>query len=416
MASASFAPLRHRNFTLTLLSSFVSSIGTWMQSVGMGVWLTLTTHNPVWLGLVMLTTWLPAIVGSPLGGIVADRWHRQRWIQINNACMAIGAATLATLELTHHLTPLEVCVIGLVEGLCGSSSWAAYQGLLPDLVGRDEVLAAVSLSSGQFNLGRIIGPTAAGIALAWGSPGLCFAVNAASFVFVVVVFAFVRAPARPAPETPLALLRELREGFEAARVTPGCRRPIVLVSIFSFVISPFIALIPAMAIDVLHAGKTGTSWMVVAQGVGAVVAVVWLPNLATRTSRLTVLRGSLLVLAVGDLLYGVAPNLAWSMAALFVAGGAYVGLITGLNSSVQLHAPTALRSRVIALYTMSLSIWYPLGTLLQSAFAHHVGVRTVTVVSAIVGLALGLVVTSGQPSYLSAVELPAATEAVGLAD
>ena len=110
-----------------------------MQSVAMGVWLTITTHNPVWLGAVMLTTWLPAIIGAPLGGIVADRWHRQRWIQIMNALMAIGAAVLAILELTHHLTPLEACVIGLIEGLSGSSSWAAYQGLLPDLVERDEV-------------------------------------------------------------------------------------------------------------------------------------------------------------------------------------------------------------------------------------------------------------------------------------
>ncbi len=309
--------------------------------------------------------------------------------------------------LTHHLTPLEACVIGLVEGLSGSSSWAAYQGLLPDLVERDEVLAAVSLSSGQFNLGRIIGPTAAGLALAFGSPGVCFAINAASFVVVVVIFSFVRSPEREAPESPLALWRELREGAVAARTVPGCRNPIVLVSVFSYVVSPFIALIPAMAIDVLHSGKTGTSWLVAAQGVGAVIAVVWLPNLAARTSRLTVLRGSIYVLCVSVALYALAPTLAWAALTLVVAGGAYVGMITGFNSSVQLHAPTHLRSRVVSLYTMSLSIWYPLGTLAQAALAHHYGIRPVTLVAGLAGLVLATFVAAGERSFLSAVELPA---------
>ena len=93
-----------------------------------------------------------------MGGVIADRVVRQRWIQANNLVMALSASALATAELTHHLTPQLACYLAIVEGLAGSASWAAWQSLLPDLVDRDEVFAAVSLSSAQFNLGRIIGP------------------------------------------------------------------------------------------------------------------------------------------------------------------------------------------------------------------------------------------------------------------
>jgi MFS family permease len=382
VASASFAPLRHRSFALSLTSSFVSSTGTWMQTVALGIYLTQTTHNPLWLGLLTVAAWTPSIVGSPLGGVVADRFHRQHWIQANNVVMATTASVLAAAALTHHLSARLILVLAVIEGLASASSWSAWQSLLPDLVDRDEVLAAVSLSSAQFNLGRIVGPLLAAVALALGSVALCFAINAASFVFVVVAFAFVRTAPRPAPTAPLRPWGDLAQGARRAWAIKGCRFPILGIAAVALTVSPFIALVPAMAIQVLHVGKVGTSWLVTAQGVGAVIGAVTLPALARRTSRLHVLVGSLVTAALAEALYGLAPNMGLAMAALLVTGGAYLGVLTGLNTSVQLHAPTPERSRILSLYTLSLSLAYPLGALVQSAFARTYGVRAVTVVGA----------------------------------
>jgi MFS family permease len=416
MASASFAPLRHRSFALSLTSSFVSSTGTWMQTVALGVYLTETTHDALWLGLLTVCAWTPALIGAPLGGVIADRVVRQRWIQANNFVMTLTASALATAALTHHLTPQLACYLAIVEGLAGSASWAAWQSLLPDLVDRDEVLAAVSLSSAQFNLGRIIGPLLAGVTLAFASPGVCFAINAASFVFVVVMFSFVRSPARPKPTTSLRLWSETKYGAVRAWAVKGCRYPIVGIGTVALIASPFIALVPAMAIQTLHTGRTGVAWLVAAQGVGAVIGAVTLPAVARRTSRIAVLRGSLVTVAVALALYGVSQNLTQAVAALALLGGAYVGTLTGLNTSVQLHAPTSERSRILSLYNLSLSMFYPLGALVQAAFAREWGVRPVTLCDAVLlALVLGFV-TLWRPDFWREIAVTPNETAVLLAD
>ncbi|OYV72924.1 MAG: hypothetical protein B7Z74_04730, partial [Deltaproteobacteria bacterium 21-66-5] len=331
----------------------------------------------------------PALIGSPLGGVMADRYSRQRWIQLNNLAQAAAASALAVAALTHHLSAPLACYLAIAEGFCSSASWAAWQSLLPDLVDQDEVLAAVSLGSAQFNLGRIIGPALAAFTLLVGSPGWCFAANAVSFVVVVVAFSFVRTPARPRATTPLALLRETRAGLHMAWRTRGCRNAIIAVGTVALFISPFITLVPAMAIDVLHSGKVGATWLVTAQGVGAVVGALTLPALAKRTSRLTVLRGSMVAMALAEGLYAYAPDLVWAALALVVLGGSYVGTLTGLNTSVQLHAPVKERSRILSLYVLSLSLFYPVGALAQAALAHLFGVRPISLVAAV---SFGLVV------------------------
>ena len=399
MASVSLAPLRHRSFSLALGSSLISSPGTWMQSVALGIYLTTTTKDALWLGLITLAAWLPAIVGSPTGGIMGDRFNRQRWIQSMNSVMALTACARAVAKYTNHLSPQLCCYIAAVEGLCGSASWAAWQSLLPDLVGKDEVLAAVSLSSAQFNLGRVIGPLCAGVALAFGSIGVCFALNAASFVVVVVMFAFVKSPSRPKVLTKVRPVHETIEGARVAWSVRGCRNPIFGVAAVALIASPFITLVPAMSILTLHAGKVGTAWLVTAQGVGAVVGALTLPGLAQRTSRLFVLRASLGTMVIALVLYGLAPNLVLSALALGLLGGTYVGSLTGLNTSVQLHAPRNERTRILALYTLSLSIFFPVGAVIQSAFAKTWGVRPVTLVAALLLGVVLIVMTLAHPRY-----------------
>jgi predicted MFS family arabinose efflux permease len=249
--------------------------------------------------------------------------------------------------------------------------------------------------------------------LAFASPGVCFAINAASFVVVVVMFSFVRCAPRPKPSASIRLWLDTKHGMVRAWSVKGCRYPIVGVGTVALIASPFIALVPAMAIQTLHAGRIGVAWLVAAQGVGAVIGALTLPAVARRTSRIAVLRGSLATLALALAFYGLAQTITDAVVGLVVLGGAYVGTLTGLNTAVQLHAPVKERSRILSLYTLSLSIFYPFGALVQAAFARSWGVRPVTLCDAGM-LALVLVVVSlGRPEFWREIALTP-TEPVGL--
>jgi predicted MFS family arabinose efflux permease len=374
-----------------------------MQSVALGVYLQTTTHNALWLGLVTLAAWMPALVASPLGGVWADRYQRQRLIQINNIVMALCAITLTVALLRHHLAPWLAVVLAFVEGFSSQASWSSWNALLRDLVEPQDVVAAVSLSSAQFNLGRILGPIVAGVVLATGSAAWCFGLNAASFVVVVVVFSFVRSRPREYVPQAVGLWREITHAARVAWSIAGTRRAIVSVGIVAFLVSPFITLVPTMAIEVLHGHAAATSTLVTAQGVGAVLAAFVLPSVARRWSRVVVVRGSFGGLVLGLGVYALAPTVAVAAAALVVIGGAYLGCLTQFNSSVQLTAPAAERSRILSLYTLSLSVFYPLGAVLQSALVRPLGLRTVTLVATgVLGLVL-VVLRVARPGYFVSV-------------
>ena len=202
VALSSFRPLRSRNFALVWSAALVSNVGSWMQTVALGFVITARTHNPLWTGLVAAAAFLPMGLLAPLGGALADRLDRRRWLIITTVAEACFAAALAVLAATGHAQPAVLVGVAFLGGVAAAVGFPTYQAMLPDLVPREDLLAAVSLSSAQFNLGRVIGPALAGIVLVIGSDAWAFAVNAASFGAVVVALVFVRLPAPKASTLP----------------------------------------------------------------------------------------------------------------------------------------------------------------------------------------------------------------------
>src|SRR5205085_3331628 len=137
---------------------------------------------------------------------------------------------------------------------------------------------------------------------------------------------------------------------------PGCWLAITTIAVVALLMSPFIALVPAFALKVFHNGRTGTSVLITAQGVGAVGGALVLASLATRFGRRRVLTASLVVLPVTLIAYAAAPNLVVGTVALIAVGMAYVGVLSGLGTVVQLRAPSELRARILSLYMVALGV------------------------------------------------------------
>jgi MFS family permease len=176
-------------------------------------------------------------------------------------------------------------------------------------------------------------------------------------------------------------------------------------------ISPFIALIPAVAINILHEGKTGTSVLVTAQGIGAVAGALALTPLANRLGRRRVIVADLaVVLPTTIVLYAAAPSLWTAAVALAAVGAAYIGVLSGLMTVVQLRAPDFLRARILSLYMVSLGVVYPIGAVIQGKLGDEFGLRGVVVVAAALFAGIIVVVLGSRAERRSVLEEPGRTE------
>jgi MFS family permease len=380
----SLRPLRSRNFALVWTSALVSNVGSWMQIVALGIIVTNRSHNPLWTGAVAAAAFVPIGVLSPIGGVLADRLDRRRWLIVTTLAEAAFAALLAVLSGTGHAPSWALLAVAFLGGVAAAVGFPTYQAMIPDLVPPADLLGAVSLSSAQYNLGRVIGPVLAGVVIVAGSAAWAFAVNALSFGAVVAALLVLRLPPRePVHRDDSGMFRRIAEGARIAAAEPGCRSAIILIAIVAFIGSPFIALVPAMAITALHRGVSGTSVLLTAQGFGAVGCALVLASLVMAFGR-RLLVGALAAFPVALVCYGLAPSL-WSAAlGILVVGATYMGVLTGLNTVVQRRAPTEARGRVLGLYMMALGVIYPVGAVVEGAIAHVVGIRAVTVASGIV--------------------------------
>jgi MFS family permease len=401
-----FAPLRHRNFALVWSAGLISNVGTWMETVAVGDLVAQRTGQAGWTAFVAAAGFLPMGLMGPIGGAFADRLDRRKLLVAMTALQMACAVVLTLMSFTGHVSPGGVAIVVFVAGCVAGLGFPAYSAMLPDLVPKEDLLAAVSLSQAQWNLGRVVGPALAGIAIALGSYTTAFAVNTISFAAMLLALRALHLAAHPAPTDDDPLWTRIRVGARMAVEEPGVRSAILMISVVALTASPFIALIPAMARVRFDGSSSLTSWFVTAQGVGAVTGALLLPVLAARFGRFRMLMASFVLLPGALVLYGLAPTPALATAALVGVGATYMFLFSGIGTVVQLRAPAAFRARVLSFYFLALGVLYPVGATIQGPLADRFGLGRVTAASGIVLLGVVAVIRLVRPARLAAFEDP----------
>jgi MFS family permease len=397
-------PLRHRGFALVWTAALVSNVGTWMETVAVGDLVAGETGEAGWTALVAAAAFLPMGLMGPIGGAIADRVDRRRFVFVTSLLHMLCAATLTLLSATGNASPGAVALVVLVAASVAGIGFPAYQAMTPDLVPREDLLGAVSLTTAQYNLGRVVGPALAGIVIALGSYSWAFALNTISFGALLVAFTILRLPPPPSLDGDRSFWDRIRDGARAARDEPGVRAAILLISVVALTASPFIALVPAMARVRHDGGSSLTSILVTAQGVGAVAGALVVPVVAERIGRHRLLMYGFVALPATLVLYGLAPTPATATLALAGVGVAYINVFSGIGTVVQLRAPAHLRARVVSIYFLALGTLYPVGSMIQGPIADRVGLAQVTVVSALVMLAAVALLRATRPERLLALD------------
>jgi len=372
---SSLRAFRHPNFVRFWVGAFISNVGTWMETIGVGVYVTESTGRAGWTGTVAALMYLPTLVLGPLAGALADRTDRRRLLSMLTTAQTLLAAVLAVLALTGRLSVPAVAALAFLMGCVNALVSPVYSSLLAELVPHEDLLSALSLSSAQYNLGRILGPSLAALAIAGGGLAAAFFCNAASFLAVLVSLVLVQLPPRAEHPGQGALWAEIVTGFRVAREDAGIRTALLLTSLVSVLVAPFIALIPVYAITLFHHGAAGTSLLATAQGVGAIAAAVLTGTLADRWGRRRLVSRMTLTLGAVAAAYWLVPQFWMAVMLLTVLGGAYLSTLTAVAATCISRVSRLLQARVSSLYTMVLGVGYALGLLGLSWLGDHVGLR-----------------------------------------
>jgi MFS family permease len=379
-----FAALANPNYRLYFYGQATSLVGTWMQTIAQSFLVLHLTHSGFDVGLIVALQTLPVLLLGPYGGVVADRVDKRKMMIALQSAMGVQALVFGVLVLTHVITLWQISLLALVLGLNNTFENPARQTFVLEMVGRKDLRNAVSLNSVLVNAARAVGPAAAGIIIAAGGYGVCFLINAASFV--AVVGSLLRmdtsslAPAEPAPRA----RGQLREGLRYVKSEPGLAVPLVMMAIIGCLAYEFQVTLPVMATGAFHGGSRTYGFMTAAMGVGAVVGGLYVAGRG-KTGVLSLTK-SAVVFAVVIAAAAVAPNLTIELVALLGVGAASVTFLSKGNSTLQLAAAPQMRGRVMALWAVAFLGSTPIGGPAAGAVSQYVGPRW--------GLGLGAVATA----------------------
>jgi MFS family permease len=354
-----FAALAIPNYRRYIAGQSISLIGTWMQMAAQS-WLVLTlTGSATTLGVIVALQTLPVLLLGPYGGVIADRVDKRRLMVALQIAMGVQALVLGILTVTGAVRLWEIGALAALLGLNNAFENPARQSFMLEMVGAESLRNAVSLNSVLVNVARVIGPAVAGVLIATVGEGVCFLVNAASFVAVVASLTTLDRsaifPSTPSGREP----GQLREGLRYVRSTPELGVPLLMMALAGCLAYEFQVTLPVMARQGLHAGATGYGFMTAAMGVGAVVGGLFvaakgrtgLPTLVVAATAF----GVVLVFA------GLAPSLPVELFALALAGGASISFMATGNSTLQLNAAPSMRGRVMSLWFVAFQGSTPIG-------------------------------------------------------
>lgn len=372
VTQSTWAPLRIGAFRILWIAVLVSNVGTWMQTVGAQWLLVDDPHAALLVPLVQTATALPAVLFSPLAGVLADVLDRRRLLLSALLGMTAVGVLLTVLTAVDLMPPSLLLTFTFALGTGAILTAPAYQSLVPDLVPRDQLRTASALSSININLARATGPAIAGLVIARTGVTTVFALNTATFlVYAIVVLVQPQLDGTSASHE--RLLPGLRAGGRYVRHAPIVRRILLRAALFLVPGSALWALLPLVATSTLGLGSGGYGVLLGALGVGAIGGAVVLPQVRERLSANALMATASLGYAAALVGVGLSRNVALSLFVLLLAGAAWITFLSNVNASLQLFLPQWVRGRGLSVYQMVLFGAQAAGALVWGVVAETAG-------------------------------------------
>jgi MFS family permease len=372
-----FRALRHANFRRFFVGQGLSLIGTWLQQIAMG-WVTWRlSGSALLLGVVAFCSNVGILALGPFAGVIADHVNRRRALFVTQSLLLAQAVTLAVLAALGRMEVWHLVACALWLGVVSAFDIPLRQSLYVHLVdARADLPNAIALNSLLVNSARVVGPALAGLLLAAAGEALCFALNALSFVAVIIAISRLEWPREEAPPP-------LRGGFwaswkEGARYALGfapVRALLALVALVAWTITPYSSLMPIYAGKIYGGGPHTLGFLLAAAGTGALATTTYLASRTTIRGLGRIIVGAAAVAGLALAVFAWLTVFPVALVLLALVGGGVILAAASANTIIQTIVDDRLRGRVAGFYTMAFLGVAPLGNLAAGALAKAVGVQ-----------------------------------------
>lgn len=387
-----FHAFKNRNYRLFFAGQATSQMGSWIQRTAISWVVFSETNSTIMLGVAAFAGQFPSFLLSLFGGIVADRFERRKILLITQSASLLQAIVLAAIVLTDHFTIWALLGLNVFLGIVNAFDVPARQPLVHELVDDKEDLPnALALNSAMINFARLGGPAIAGIILHWLGAGLCFLINAVTFLAVLGSLIAMKLPAFVPRERTTSAIQELSEGFNYVRHHPSISRLLIMLTIVSLFIFPYDTLIPVFAKDIFHGNATTFGMISSFMGIGAIIGTFFLASLKKGADMKLTLLINTCVMGTGLLLFSQTTWFPLALVFAVISGFGAMTQNTIFITILQVSAEASMRGRVMSFLALSFFGMLPLGSLLIGTISSQLGAPLTMTLQGIAALAIALI-------------------------
>jgi len=395
-----FRSFKYYNFRLYFSGQSISLIGTWIQRLAMPWLVYRLTNSPFLLGAVGFVGQVPTFLFTPFAGVLVDRWNKYQTLIITQVLAMIQALIIFFLYILKVLNIWQIFILSIFLAIINAFDMPLRQAFIIELIDNKEDLGnAIALNSLMVNMARLLGPSLAGILISLTNEGICFLVNAISYIFVIIFLLKMKISnnRRENKKEFLSLFKDLKEGFLYVFGFPPLRYIILLLALISLVGMPYTILMPIFASKILHGNAYTFGFLMAGSGIGALIAGLYLASRKTVLGLGRILAFSPIIFGLGLILFSLSRNFLLSFLMMIVTGFGMILNMTGSNTLLQTITEDDKRGRVMSFYTMAFIGIAPFGSLLAGTLASIIGAPNTLLFGGICAIIGGILFTLKLP-------------------
>lgn len=370
-----FRSLHYRNFRLFFIGQSISLIGTWIQRIALP-WLVYDlTKSAFLLGLIGFAGQIPMFFIAPFAGVLTDRLNRYQLLIATQVFAMLQAFILAFLVLSDQINVGLILVLNILLGCINAFDTPVRQSFFIEIIDKKEDLPnAIALNSSMVNAARLLGPSIAGVLIAFTGEGICFLINAVSYIPVVTSLLMMRIPKKLQPRNSSHVFNELKEGFTYTFGHKALKYIILLLALVSLMGMPYTVLMPVFAKEILHGGSHTFGFLMGASGLGALCGALYLASKKNVLGLGKLIAYSAALFGLSLLIFSFSRRFEFSIFLMIFIGLGMMLQMASSNTLLQTLSDDDKRGRVMSFYTMAYMGTAPFGSLLAGGLADIIGV------------------------------------------